>query len=187
MTKTMRKAVLIAGSSMLIALYSIGCEYQHPQLQPMNDFFPAEGEVRDVQRAQRVQEASGARFDATLTPAHFDKGELNSLGREKLSLMLDDDDANNPITIYLNVPADDEFKAGKQDSVIAYLKEQGLEETQISFKEGANPATYSPASEGLTRLAKTETGIAGGTSSYGASSGGGDQSAPASDASSPAK
>ncbi|HEX3358243.1 MAG TPA: hypothetical protein VHS31_14820 [Tepidisphaeraceae bacterium] len=166
----MRKAVLIAGSSMLIALYSIGCEYNHQQLQPMNDFFPASGEVRDVQRAERVQEASGARFDATLSPAHFDKGELNSLGREKLSLMLDDDDANNPITIYLNVAADDEFKAARQDSIVAYLKEQGLEETQIAFKEGPNPATYSPAAGGLLRLAKTETGIAGGTSSYGGSS-----------------
>ena len=96
-------------------------------------------------------------------PHHFDKGELNSLGREKLSLMIDDDDANNPLVIYLNVPADDEFKAARQDSIIAYLKEQGLEEKQVSFKEGANPANESPGTRAAsTRLAKTETGLAGG-------------------------
>src|SRR5438270_3508463 len=106
--KLMRRAILIAGSSMLIALLSSGCEQDRQQRQAMGEFFPQPGEVRDVQRIERVQEASGARADATLQPAHFDKGELNSLGREKLLLMLDDDDANNPVTVYLNVPAEDE-------------------------------------------------------------------------------
>ena len=75
--------------------------------------------------------------------------------------MIDDDDANNPLVVYLNVPADDEFKGARQDSVVAYLKEQGLEEKQVSFKEGVNPGTNHPAQDGLTRLAKTETGLAG--------------------------
>ena len=73
--------------------------------------------MRDVQRIERVQNASGAREDATLEPYHFDKGEVNSLGRQKLSLMIDDDDANNPLVVYLNVPGNDEFKAARQDSV----------------------------------------------------------------------
>src|SRR5204863_9049296 len=105
-----------------------------------------------------VQNASGAREDATLQAYHFDKGSLNSLGRAKLALMLDDDAANNPITIYLNVPASDEFKSARQDAVVAYLKDQGLEESQIAFKAGTNPEMHHLASEGLTRMAKTETG-----------------------------
>src|SRR5881628_2030495 len=124
--KLMRKAILIAGSCMLIALYTTGCNtHDTQQRQAMGEFFPPNGEIRDVQRIERVQAASGARADATLASAHFDKGELNSLGRQKLSLMIDDDDANNPLVIWLNVPADDEFKAARQDSIIAYLKDQG--------------------------------------------------------------
>src|SRR4051794_12194543 len=163
--KLMRKAILIAGSCMLIALFSGGCEWNYTQQhQAMNDFFPPMGETRDVQRINRVQAASGARADATLVPAHFDKGELNSLGRQKLSLMIDDDDANNPLTVYLNVPENDEFKAARQDSIIAYLKEQGLEEKQVSFKAGPNPMTNHPAEDDLIRMAKTEIGPAPGNS-----------------------
>lgn len=160
----MRKAILVAGSSMLIAIYGTGCkaDSDKQQRQPMSEFFPAQGEMRDLQRIQRVQAASGARNDATLQPFHFDKAELNSLGRDKLALMLDDDDANNPITIYLNLPADDEFKAPRQDAIIAYLKDQGLEEKQVSFKPGPNERTNHPAAEALARMSKTETGVAGG-------------------------
>jgi hypothetical protein len=151
---------LVAGT-----LFCGGCEWNYnQQRQAMGEFFPAQGEVRDVQRIERVQAASGARADATLSKAHFDKGELNSLGRQKLSLMIDDDDANNPLVIYLNVPADDEFKAPRQDSVIAYLKDQGLEEKQVSFREGPNPATNHPAEDSMIRLAKTETGASAGNS-----------------------
>ena len=160
--KLMRKAILIAGSCMLIALYTAGCEWNYTQQrQAMGEFFPPSGEIRDVDRIYRVQSASGARADDTLQAYHFDKNELNSLGREKLSRMIDDDDANNPLTVYLNV-GDDEFKAGRQDSIIAYLKEQGLEEKQVSFKQGSNPATNHPAEPSLTRLAKTEAGPSAG-------------------------
>jgi hypothetical protein len=168
--KLMTKAILIAGSCMLIALYGCnsGQEWKdEQQRQPMGQFFPSEIEQRDMERIMRVQAAAGARGDATLQPHHFDKGEVNSLGREKLSLMLDDDDTNNPISIYLNLPQDDEFKAARQDSIIAYLKDQGLEEKQVSFKAGSNPGSYHPASGGLLRMAKTETGSSGSQSPAG--------------------
>ena len=165
---------------MIIAIYSAGCEWNYTQQrQAMGEFFPPPGEVRDSQRIMRVQEASGARVDSMLYPAHFDKGELNSLGREKLSRMIDDDDANNPLVIWLDVPSDDEYKAARQDSVIAYLKEQGLEEKQIAFKEGYNPATNHPAEESLARMPKTESPAmgGGGAAASGAAPGGTDQMA----------
>ena len=77
--------------------------------------------------------------------------------------------------IYLNVPGNDEFKAARQDSVVAYLKDQGLEEKQISFKEGPNPATDHPAEESLIRLSKTETGPAAGNAGSSPAPGGTDQ------------
>jgi len=55
------------GSCMLIALYSSGCEWNYnQQRQAMGEYFPPNGEMRDVQRIERVQNASGAREDATL-------------------------------------------------------------------------------------------------------------------------
>jgi hypothetical protein len=163
--KRMRKAVLICGSSMIIALYSGGCFDNKAEKQADANFFTPPGQVRDTQRIEHAQMAAGAREDGMLMEYHFDKGELNSLGREKLSLMLDDDAANNPIIIYLNVPASDDFKAARQDAVVAYLKDQGLQESQISFRAGPNPATDTPASKGLTDLAKTDTGGDSGSSS----------------------
>src|SRR5262245_60524344 len=100
-----RKSLLLMGSCMLIALYS-GCNgYGDNVLShkagepPLGDrFFAPEDSVPAMTRAMNVQAASGARADAMLQAAHFDKGQLNSLGRAKLTAMLDDDDANNPVT-----------------------------------------------------------------------------------------
>ena len=45
--KLMLKAILVAGSCMLIALYSGGCEWNYTQQrQAMGEFFPPAGEVR---------------------------------------------------------------------------------------------------------------------------------------------
>jgi hypothetical protein len=160
----MRKAILLCGASMIIALYT-GCETPPKDLPPIMqnrpvtaEHFVPQGEVRDFHRMMHAQAASGARADSMLYAYHFDKGELNSLGKEKLALMLDDDDSNNPMTVYLNIAENDEFKSARQDAVVAFLKDQGLEEKQVSFKLGPNPDAGFPASIGLDRLGKTETG-----------------------------
>jgi hypothetical protein len=163
--KRMRKAILICGSSMIIALYINGCSQSDAQKQADANFFTPPGQIRDTQRIEHAQMAAGAREDATLLAYHFDKGELNSLGREKLSLMLDDDASNNPMIIYLDIPGGDEFKAARQDAVVAYLKDQGLQESQISFRAGPNLDQLHPASEGITNLSKTNTGGDSGSSS----------------------
>ena len=51
------------------------------------EVFRPEGEVRSARQFPDVQAAAGARADATLRTAHFDRGDLNSLGQEKLDLM----------------------------------------------------------------------------------------------------
>jgi hypothetical protein len=172
--KRMRKAILICGSSMIIAIYANGCKQSDAQKQADANFFTPPGQIRDVQRIEHAQMAAGAREDATLLAYHFDKGELNSLGREKLSLMLDDDTSNNPMIIYLDIPGADDFKAARQDAVVAYLKDQGLQESQISFRAGPNPAEMHLASEGLTNLSKTNTGGESASSSSSPGAGGTD-------------
>src|SRR3954469_1495633 len=59
--------------------------------------FIAVGDHRAYNQAMLAQAASGARADATLYAYHFDAGNLNSLGQQKLSLMLQDDDAKTPM------------------------------------------------------------------------------------------
>jgi hypothetical protein len=75
--KLMRKMILIAGSCMLIALYSSGCEWNYnQQRQAMGEFFPAGDEMRDVHRIERVQNASGAREDARAVSLRQGRGEF---------------------------------------------------------------------------------------------------------------
>jgi len=101
-------------------------------------FRPA-NEPRHVHRILDTAAASGARADATLHAIHFDAGNpgaLNSLGEQKLDLMLSDDDAL-PMAIFLNVIGDDLYPAREQ-SVKVYLRDRGLSEQQIKVLAGAN-------------------------------------------------
>jgi len=162
MTKSMKKAILLAGGAMMIALYASGCT------NDQKDFFPASDSVRAAQRFAQVQSASGARNDATLQAWHFDGNSLNSLGEQKLDLMLADDDANDPMVVYLNMTEDDQHKSPRQDAIVAYLKEKGTSERQVQFKLGINPSTSHPSEDGVTRMNKTETPSATGAGSSGA-------------------
>src|SRR5437868_14135648 len=107
MTKAMRKAILVGGAGMLIALYASGCKAPD-QSMTHGENFPPDDAVRSAQRFMQVQSASGARADATMQPWHFDGNNLNSLGEQKLDLMLADDDANDPMVVFLNMPENDQ-------------------------------------------------------------------------------
>lgn len=150
------------------------------------DEFPAAGQPRAVDRLIDVQVAAGARSDATLYPHHFDAGELNSLGRQKLRSMLKDDDANEPLAIYLDLPraaaaagADDDAAKNDDDAapatgpaatdaatvtesrrraVTAFLADLGLPESQVRFHDGPNPYTGQPAEKALSALSGTSGG-----------------------------
>src|SRR5438034_6788309 len=54
-----------------------------------SDLFPREPE-QTVQRFADVETSNGARFDANLYPHDFNGAHLNSLGRAKVLLMLQD-------------------------------------------------------------------------------------------------
>ena len=123
-----------------------------------NFFVDENREVPKTRQFVELMIVSGARADATLSKQHFDGGKLNSLGEEKLSLMLKDDDSPTPFTVYLNV--DDKAATAKprQTAVAEFLKDKGLTEQQIEIVFGDNPDSRSPASQHLSRLNKTETG-----------------------------
>ena len=159
----------------LVAL--AGCQNQN--LDPtLEGFFPEDtGEVRKPTQFADVMAASGARADATLYKHHFDGAKLNSLGEDKLSLMLKDDDSPSPMTIYLDLKEKDAVSKLRQAAVVAFLKDKGLDDAQLEVIYGDNPATRSPAASHLSKLGKTDSSDASGAAAA-ASPGGQGGSAP---------
>src|SRR5690349_5470096 len=89
---------------------------QNQNLDPtLEGFFPEDtGETRKTTQFADVMAASGARADATLYKHHFDGAKLNSLGEQKLSLMLKDDDSPAPMTVYLDLTEKDAISKQRQ-------------------------------------------------------------------------
>ena len=145
MTKHTRLGLLTAATLALAA----GCQH-NPTMHGEN--FAPENEPRAVQNVTAAQAAAGARQDATLRAAHFSETGLNSLGQEKLDLMLAVEQPNAPLVVYLDMPAGTQI-ANSHDSVTEYLKGHGLSDSQIKLVDGPNPHTLHPAAEALTGLA----------------------------------
>jgi hypothetical protein len=163
---------------------------QNQSLDPtIEGFFPEDtNEVRKPNQFADIMAASGARADATLSKQHFDGGKLNSLGEQKLTLMLKDDDSPTPMTVYLNIK-ENEIAKTRKTAVVAFLKDKGLDDTQIEIIYGDNPDTRSPAAQHIAELGKTDTGETGagtGASAGATSAGQSGGSSPAGDAGSTA-
>jgi hypothetical protein len=147
--RTVALAVL-AGVAVVLGTAGCSSNSQHGQQVSHGEQFTAEGTPRSVDKFVNAQIASGARNDAMLNVCHFDGNQLNSLGREKLRAMLKDDDACEPLTVYVNVAG--QLKP-RREAVTAFLMDEGLLETQIQLKEGVNPATVTPAVKAMKAFA----------------------------------
>lgn len=147
-----------------VVLVLASCQNKEQSLDPtLTGFFPEDtGEVRKPAQFAEVMAASGARADATLSKHHFDGNALNSLGEEKLALMLKDDHAPTPLTVYLNLDEKAATAKGRQAAVVDFLKDKGLTERQIEVVYGYNPSAWSPAADPLSKKSKAETGTTGG-------------------------
>src|SRR5688500_1189263 len=126
LTKILKMSVPIA--AMLSALAG-GCK-SHKECCPADDMqagdkLMAADEQSDVERLMNVHIANGARTEATLRPYHFSHGNLNSLGREKLDLMVDGgEDSKAELVVYLDLPTSDVEKVltdARHDAVTHHL------------------------------------------------------------------
>jgi hypothetical protein len=139
------------------------------------DRFPREDEPRQIHRVFDAQAAAGARADATLHACHFDTGgtptSLNSLGEEKLELMLLAD-ASLPMVVYLDV-AKDETYASREQAVRVYLKDRGLTDAQVTLVQGQNKHNTSPAAARLQAAAALEGNPQAGSTPHGGATTGG--------------
>ncbi len=148
--KTATKKIWVLGS-VLAASAVAGCQTsQQKAYVREDDYVPNPQLERQVPKFAEIQAATGARQDAQLVPAHFSGDALNSLGRQKLDLMLRDGDATAETVVYLNLPkAEIDTFDKRRDSVVAYMKDSGLTEAQIKVEHGPNHAVDSPAAIGL--------------------------------------
>ena len=128
---------LAAGMGMLAM--AAGCQNQDKPLTVRGEDFPTDEFPRQAHQFADQQAANGARADATLRPMHFDGGRLNSLGEERLDLMIRNGDDCSPLILYLDLPQEDENIDHCRQSAVAYLRQRGLAEDQIKVESGPNP------------------------------------------------
>lgn len=154
--------VIIIGSA-LLGLAS--CQHREEALDPTLENFFAEdagGGVRKPGQFVDAMSAAGARADATLSKQHFDGRRLNSLGEDKLARMVGDDRSAEPMRVYLNLDEREAASKDRRAAAVAFLRDAGLDESQVELVFGQNPENWSPASRQLINMPKTETGAEGG-------------------------
>jgi hypothetical protein len=124
----------------IVLTLAAGCQQG---MKKHGDDFADEMEIRDLHRVMDAQVARAAREDGTLRSYHFNGVELNTLGEDRLDLMLHDTGAYVPLVVYLDVPSTN--LPGTRQSVANFLKERGVREDQITLETGPNPNVTSPA------------------------------------------
>jgi len=127
---------------------AIGCNHHAPQAAKLHaEKFAPDDEPRASQNFAAAQAAAGARSDGTLHPVHFGAQGLNSLGREKIDLMLSGAEAAQPVVVYLDVARGPVTAEAARQAVGDYLKGRGLPENQIKLVDGPNTGAMHPAAE----------------------------------------
>ena len=141
--KLSNTTILVAAAAAALA---IGCDNNKKE-EATNQLFKSQGDER-VSKFVDVQASNGARYDAMLYPHHFTAGHLNSLGRAKVLLMLEDCESCEPIVVHLVNAGEGDLLEQRKASVELYLK----------TTEGPNKLAFHPAGPSLIRFAKTESG-----------------------------
>jgi hypothetical protein len=133
-----------------LSLFSVaGCDDK----ASFHEFFP-NGE-RKTQQMTDAQSIAGAKADATLNDIHFTGAKLNSLGEDKLDMMLPaQTDAD--LVVYVSLPSGD-LSDSRKSSVTDYLRYRGMDVTHVKLVDGPNPSANAPSLVGLTNMPKTES------------------------------
>ena len=148
----MKITYLLAGA---LVVLSTGCTKE--QKSDNNPFFP-DPAASSVRKYERTHAAKGARSDGMLYAHHFDGDRLNSLGRQKLSLMLADDNGETTMKVYLVSLGDGALLDARKNAINAYLKDGLRPDEKLEFVTGMNPNTTHPAAQTIARMDRVETG-----------------------------
>ncbi len=149
----------------VLVILLTGCSNKQRQAE-QDAFFPDQ-RSSPVKKLAYTQAANGARGDGMLYPMHFNGNELTPLGKQKLSLMLGDDAAAKPLTVYMvNVGAGDQLDKRKT-AVREFLKDGLRPDEKLEFVNGQNENTLRPSAETMARMQKVETSTEGGAAGGG--------------------
>jgi hypothetical protein len=167
-------AIAVAAATIAV---STGCQNANTSTAERlhGEKFDEDDAPRASRNAVAITAANGARADATLYPAHFNSAGLNSLGRQKLDLMMLDDESTPPMTVYLDLGKNEASVKLAHTAVAEYLKARGVADNQFKVEDGPNPKTIHPAEDGITAvdaLNKTTTANQPGGQPAGTTTGG---------------
>src|ERR1044072_8707077 len=110
--KAIMKLRNVVVASVLIAVG--GCRHTE-KATDQSKFFP-DTKCAAARRLASAQAAAGARAEGMLYSRHFDGDALNSVGKQKLSLMLGDEGALRPLAVYMvNAGTGEQLEKRQQD------------------------------------------------------------------------
>ena len=141
---------LAAAVAVAVMLMSAGCG-RTPVSPVGGELVRSESLPRDTDRILMRQAASGAAADRTLYGHHFQAGGLNSLGENKLRLMLED--AGFVAEPQVHIASGER---GHIDAVRRYLSDAGLVQSP-QIISGTNPETLRPLAIGLQQQGALDT------------------------------
>ena len=161
MTRLFAKARVPMAMLVALTVCGAGCqsdEKDEPTARA-GETFVGDDERSAVTRIIERQVAAGAAEEATLRPYHFDHARLNSLGRQKLDLMLADGAADSAegdeLVVYVDIAADGahaKHADARRASVADYLTvHAGLAERQFRVESGPNPYNTMSAANAAPR------------------------------------
>jgi hypothetical protein len=151
----MKLTYVLAG---LVVILLTGCN-QEKHDKESAEFFPDQ-KFSTVKKLAYSQSSSGARSDGMLYARHFDGDALNALGKQKLSLMLCDEAAAKPMTVYLvNVGAGDLLDKRKA-AVKDYVQDGLRPDERVEIVVGTNPNTAHSTAAVMATMSKTDSGNA---------------------------
>jgi len=140
----------------LLVIAAAGCNHEKDD-KKAEEFFPDQ-KFSSVKKLAYSHSSSGARSDGMLYERHFDGDQLSALGKQKLSLMLCDEAAAKPMTVYLvNVGAGDMLDKRKA-AVKDYVQDGLRPDERVEIVVGPNPNTSHSTAAVLASMPKTESG-----------------------------
>lgn len=142
----------VASISLLggMAILTPGCE-RTPGDDVGEELLVEDHVPRATDRILLAQSVVGAGEDRTLYGHHFDADELNSLGKNKLRMMLEDGGFLADPQVFIA-----SGETAQMSAVRRYLADWGLAFEDTRLHAGSNPATRRPAAIGLAQQQKFE-------------------------------
>lgn len=135
-----------------VGVVLVGCSSNKDDTAWEDPFFPSDRVTPPSKAMSDRQAANGAAADGMLFDVHFDGSELNSLGVQKLDLMVKGSSPATPLKVFLNMPKDADTTNARQTAVEKALDAAGVAKEKYVIAVGPNPGVLNSAEAGIRAL-----------------------------------